>query len=172
MQDNSILSELDYLPDEGSLRFKDVRYLLVRPETLASLQAAFEQEIGPNRAGDVLYSGGFAGGRLSGRRYKETFGYSDQQAVEFMCRMGGEIGWGRFKLIGLDTEDKALTVEVEGSPFAAAYIGRTEVGVCHLIRGVLGGLVSGLFQEEVRAVELLCLARGDPYCRFEVRGLG
>lgn len=171
MTDNSILAELTYQPDEGALRFKGVRYLLIRPETLASLQAAVEKKVGTDRAGEIHYAGGFTGGRLSGQKYKQAFGLSDQEAVAFMCRMGGEIGWGNFRLVELDSETARLVVEVDRSPFAEAYSGEAAGGVCHLIRGVLGGLANGIFGVEVRASETRCLARGDAACRFEIEGL-
>lgn len=165
---NSILAELAYHPDEGGLRFRGVRYLLIRPETLASLLRALAGEVGPERAGDLLYAGGFTGGQLSGRRYKADFGLNDREAVEFMCRMGGEIGWGRFSLVALDPDAERLVVEVDHSPFAAAYGAGAPAGVCHLVRGVLGGLADGLFGNPVRAREVQCMAQGDPKCRFEV----
>ncbi len=166
--ENVILSELMYYGDEGALRFRDVRYLLIRPETLASFQRSLEGEVGPDRAGEVIFAGGFTGGRLSGRKYKEALGLSDREAVEFMCRMGGEIGWGQFRLVELDPEARRMAVEVGCSPFAEAYGEAATGGVCHLIRGVLGGLADGLFGGPVRARETMCLARGDPLCRFEV----
>ncbi len=168
MADNSFLSDLVYHPDEGGLRFKGVRYLLIRPETLSSFQKALEAEVGLERAGKILYAGGFTGGQLSGRKYKHTFGLSDQEAVAFMCRMGSEIGWGNFNLVELDTETHHMVVEVTGSPFAIAYGEGADSGVCHLIQGVLGGLGEGIFGMPVRAQENLCVAVGDDRCRFEI----
>ncbi len=170
MAENSVLSRIQHHPDEGSLTFQGVRYLLIRPETLASVQKQIETEVGAQRAGELLYAGGFTGGQLSGRKYRDAFEFTERQAVEFMCRMGGEIGWGRFRLLVLSPEKRLLQVEVDSSPFAVAYGEPTGQAVCHWIRGVLGGLVSGLFSTEVRAAEPLCLAKGDPVCRFVVEG--
>ena len=172
--DNSILSELLWDADGGALSFKGVRYLLIRPETLIQFQKAVEAEVGAERAGELLYAGGFTGGQLSGQRYKEAFGFTEQQAVEFMCRMGGEIGWGRFEVRRLEIGDRRLEVDVHESVFAQAYrqslISNLQSPVCHLIRGVLGGLMSGLFGVPVQARERLCLTRGDSVCRFEIEG--
>ena len=171
---NSVLSELGWSADNGALIYEDVRYLLIRPETLIEFQKGVEAEVGAARAGELMYAGGYAGGRLSGRRYREAFRLTEKQAVEFMCRMASEIGWGRFRLMGLDPGARRLTVEVEGSPFAAAYLSHSsnnplpEIGVCHLIRGVLGGLLAGLFEVDVQATEKQCAALGGAGCRFEV----
>lgn len=173
--ENSILSELQWNADGGALTFNDVRYLLIRPETLIAFQTSLEAEIGVERAGEILYAGGFAGGRLSGRKYRETLGLSGREAVQFMCRMGGEIGWGRFEIKTLDVGSQRLEIDVQNSPFAGAShrpaIGDLSHPVCHLIRGVLGGLWSGVLGAEVRARETMCLGRRDSCCRFEVESV-
>jgi len=168
MTDNSVLSELTYSAERGALEFKGVRYLLIRPETLRSLHEAAEGKLGTPIAADLLFAGGFTGGKLSGERYKQTLGLSIAEAVEFMCRMGGEIGWGRFRLVELDEVNRRLKVEIDDSPFAEGYDEPAQAGVCHLTRGVLSGLATGFFEEEMRSEETLCRAKGDPRCRFEI----
>ena len=164
---NEILQNLKWDPQQGRLTFKDVRYLLIRPETLIDFQKAVEAELGV-RTGELIYAGGYTGGSLSSRRYKEVFGYSDEEIVDFMCRMGGQIGWGRFEVEELDPEAGRLVVRVYGSPFAEAY-GASDRGVCHFIRGVLGGLGAGIFGAEVTAEEPQCVALGDPWCQFVIK---
>lgn len=170
MSPNTVLDELAFDADSGALVYKEVRYLLIRPETIIAFQKAAEARLGVEIAGEVLYEGGFAGGRLSGQRYRTALGLSAAEGVDFMCRMGGQIGWGRFTLLELDEGAPRLRVEVQRSPFASAYGPGSSTGVCHLIRGVLGGLVSGLFGVEVRAEETACTSLGASVCRFEVRG--
>ncbi len=167
MTENSVLSELAFHQDQGALRFKGVRYLLIRPETLVSFQRALETEVGFEAAAQILYTGGFTGGQLSGKRYRDEFGFRPAEVVEFMCRMGGEIGWGRFQTVELDLETRRLVVEVVSSPFAEAYGSKPAAGVCHLTRGVFGGLWSGVLGVGVRSAESQCLARGGERCRFE-----
>jgi predicted hydrocarbon binding protein len=169
MGTNPILAELVYDGVSGALLYQEVRYLLIRPETLIAFQKEAEARLGIEAAGELLYAGGFSGGRLSGQHYREAHNLSAAEAVAFMCRMGSQIGWGRFDLIEFDEPARRLRVDVYRSPFASAYGSGSTSGVCHLIRGVLGGLVGGLFGAEIRAVETECTARGDPACRFEVR---
>jgi predicted hydrocarbon binding protein len=165
--DNEILQGLEWDPDAGRLTFNQVRYLLIRPETLVDFQKAVEAEMG-ERAGEMIFAGGFTGGSLSSRRYKEVFGYSDEEIVRFMCRMGGQIGWGHFELVELDPGAGRLVVQVQDSPFAEAY-GAAEHGVCHFIRGVMAGLGAGIFDAEVEAVETRCAAKGDAHCQFAIQ---
>jgi predicted hydrocarbon binding protein len=163
---NQILKELNFFPERGGIFYKDVRYLLIRPETLAAFQKAIEEEIG-EKASRILFESGFQGGSLSSIKYREVFGFSDEEIVRFMMEMGSQIGWGRFELERFDSARNHLVVKVYHSPFAEAY-GSSSKPVCHIIRGVLGGMASVVFGREVESKELSCLAKGDGCCRFEI----
>lgn len=165
------LDELAYQEATGSLAFRDVRYLLIRPDTLATFQLEMVKRFGEEATGEILYSGGYQGGSRSGIRYREEFNLSVREAIEFMCKMGGQIGWGNFRLQELDRDSLRVVVEVSHSPFAEGYPASPNDGVCHFTRGVLGGLTEGLFEMPVRAVESKCVALGDPLCRFEIVGV-
>jgi predicted hydrocarbon binding protein len=162
----SILDEVHFSPEKGAFFYKDVRYLLIRPETLAAFQKAIEKELGP-KSSRILFQSGFQGGSLSSKKYREVFRISDLEIVKFMVEMGPQIGWGRFQLEDFDTAKKRLVVRVDHSPFAEAY-GPSPVPVCHLIRGVLSGTASVVFGKEVEGEESACIAKGDSFCRFEV----
>ena len=167
MSDNSILNELAYDSASGALNFKDVRYMLIRPETVIGFQKAIEEN---NRelAQDAFFQGGFRGGFLSAQNYRELHDFDDNQIIDFMMKMGTEIGWGHFTLQKFERKERHLSIIVRHSPLAAAY-GRSTSGVCHLIRGVLSGLVSVIFNKECVGSEVQCLAKGDEHCLFEIQ---
>jgi predicted hydrocarbon binding protein len=173
-QDNSILDHVEWHADRGAITFQDVRYMLIRPDTVVDFQKAVEALVGPERCAEAMMAGGYTGGSRSSKRYKEVFNYTEQEIVAFMCRMGGEIGWGRFSLLELDTADRRLIIAVEGSPFAEAYVRdgsqTSRFPVCHMIRGVLAGMAAGIFGGDVTAEEAECVAKGDPICRFVIHG--
>ena len=143
MSENQILKELNYDQTTGSLVYKGVRYLLIRPETIAGFQKALVAKFG-SRVNDELFEGGYAGGRLSAQKYKDLHNLSDRESIEFMMSMGSQIGWGHFSLIRYEPTVKYLCVAVTDSPFAQAY-GPSPQSVCHLIRGVLAGMAFVLF---------------------------
>ena len=163
--ENSIIEQLEF--ETGHLNYKGVRYMFIRPEVIATLHKLLEAEVGPEKCIEMLMAAGNVGGSKSSQRYKEVFGYSEQEIVEFMCKMGGEIGWGIFSLEHLDLDKGQMILEVGDSPFAAAY-GQADSGVCHLIRGVMAGLGEGIFGGPVSSIETACAAKGDARCRFEV----
>ncbi len=166
--ENSILVNLAFNPARGALLYNDVRYLLIRPETLIAFQKAAEEKLGAG-ADDLLYAGGFTGGTLSAKKYREVFGLTDAQSIEFMAKMGTEIGWGKMQIAAFDVATRELVLVVESSPFAAAY-GNAKRGVCHLVRGVFAGLASGIFACAVESYEEECLAMGHARCKFVIRG--
>ena len=169
MSDNPILEEMVYDQSSGSLQFKGVRYLLIRPETIIGFQKAMAEHCGKD-AEAKLFEGGFIGGSLSARKYKDIHNFSDIEIIEFMVSMGGQIGWGHFSLDRYDPTAGYLCVTVIDSPFAQAY-GRSSRGVCHLLRGVLAGMASVLFAGDCTANEVECMAKGDERCRFEITGV-
>lgn len=164
--ENQILKDLRFNPEKGGLFFKEVRYLLMRPETFVAFQKAIEKELG-DKASQILYQTGFQGGSLSSRNYQEVLKLSGEEIIHFMVEMGSQIGWGRFELERFDGKNKVLIVKVYHSPFAEGY-GPSSKAVCHMIRGVLGGMASSVFGKEIESKEISCLAKGDQYCRFEV----
>ncbi len=165
---NTILENLEYAEDDGRLTFKGVRYLLIRPETLMVWYRTAREALG-GAADDLVYQAGFEGGRLSGERFRQVFGYTVEATVDFMAEMGGQIGWGRFEVVDCDPARQRLEVRVTGSPFPDAF-GPADHPVCHLIRGVLGGLGQGTFEGQVIAQEIACRAMGDATCTFVVEG--
>jgi predicted hydrocarbon binding protein len=163
--ENEILKEIQFVPEKGGLFYKEVRYLLNRPETLIAFQKGIENELG-DRASNLLFQSGFQGGSLSSKRYREVFKLSDEETIRFMTEMGPQIGWGRFELEAFDPRRKRLTIKVSSSPFAEAY-GPSSNPVCHFIRGVLAGMASVIYGREVEARESSCLAKGDAFCLFD-----
>jgi len=161
---NPILEAVEFDEEKGAISFKGVRYLLIRPETLVEFQKGLEERLG-GEAQEILYRGGFTGGQLSTKKYKEIFEYGDDEIAQFMMNMGTQIGWGNFKLEEFNLEAKRLIVTVTCSPFAVAY-GKSKEPVCHMIRGVMAGMGHTLFGEDFAAVETHCLAKGDDLCRF------
>ncbi|MBU1696004.1 MAG: XylR N-terminal domain-containing protein, partial [Proteobacteria bacterium] len=166
MSKNSILNDLEYDKTSGALTYKGVRYLLIRPETIIAFQKEMEKSLG-EKAKEGFYQGGFRGGYLSSKKYKEVFKFSDKQIIEFMMRMGTEIGWGCLTLTHFDVEKGIIRVSVENSPFVRSYE-KSSKGTCDLIRGVVGGMASVIFNQDSTASEVECVSKGFDRCVFIV----
>lgn len=140
--------------------------MVIRPETIIGFQKTIEKH-DLKGARDALFQGGYQGGYLSAKKFKEQQTLSDSETIKFMMTMGAEIGWGSFQLLEYDLENRKLHIRVKNSAFAQAYGDATE-GVCHLISGVLSGLATVLFGRNCVASETECLAKGDRHCVFHV----
>ena len=166
MNENSIIDQLVYDLASGALTYRDIRYVVIRPETIVGFQKTIEKHSWKG-AQDALFQGGYQGGYLSAKKFKELQNLSDSETINFMMTMGAEIGWGHFQLIDYDFENYKLQIKVENSAFAEAY-GESTEGVCHLINGVLSGLATVLFGRNCMGSEIECLAKGDQHCVFHI----
>ncbi|MDH3722939.1 MAG: hypothetical protein OER74_15695, partial [Desulfobacteraceae bacterium] len=101
MNENSIIDQLVYDPVCGALTYKDVRYVVIRPETIVGFQKTIEKQ-GRKGAQDAMFQGGYQGGYLSAKKFKEMQNLSDDETIKFMMTMGAEIGWRHFQLIDYD----------------------------------------------------------------------
>ena len=166
-QNSILLSNLSYDPNKGQITFGRSRYQMIRPEVIIDLQKAFEAEIGPERTAELMAAQSFEGGKRVISLLPNAAALAPAEQVELACIGLGELGWGRFDMLKVDLARKELYIEVHNSVFAEEY-GPAESGVCHMIRGVLGGLATSLFGENLTFAETKCLSAGDDRCRFAI----
>jgi predicted hydrocarbon binding protein len=165
MSDKDLLGSFVFSNDTGSIHFNEVRYMIIRPETICALQRSVEEQLG-DAAADIFFTSGLTGGRLSTEKYMQLFGHSAEEAVRYMCDMGGQIGWGKFILEEFNLSSRKIAIRVLNSPFAV-YYGESEKAVCHFTRGIVAGIAFGVFGQFVKTAETHCLAKRDDWCRFE-----
>ncbi len=152
-------------PSSGEWRDGDVRYLLIRHDSLMGMFrrlpdtarrqafAAFCDSVaehGGHSAGNYLAPG--ADGMANFLRIVET--------------TAPQLGWGRWTFDR--THPDELHLEVANSPFAAGY-GVAQEPVCAPIRGMLGAVASLVFDAPAHIEETACAALGANSCRFHAR---
>jgi hypothetical protein len=71
MNQNSIIDQLGYDPASGALTYRDVRHLLIRPETIVGFQKIVEKH---SRTGaqEALFQGGYRGGVSVGQKIQRN----------------------------------------------------------------------------------------------------
>ncbi len=163
---NEIIENLEFAPDGGALMYSGVRYMLIRPETVVEIQRLLSEEVGLERAGQIFYQAGQRGGTLSASYFRQEMNLDPVDIVRFMAQMGGQIGWGRMEISEIDPSRGMLELEVYHSVFAETY-GKSDVPICHMIRGVFSGAWGRAIEQEVRGLETRCRAvEGPGPCRF------
>lgn len=164
-KETPILRQLSFDRFGGSLDYRGIRYMLIRPETVVEIQKVTEELFGRQSAAEILFRSGYKGTSLTTTKLLQQ-GMSAEEIIDSMFRMGGELGWGVFELLELGVEEEGrFKVAVSNSPFAGVY-GPSAVPVCHLLRGAIAGIFSILFQRKFNCDEIRCLAQGEERCLF------
>lgn len=162
-------SEIEVDLERGMITYRGIRYMLVRVETLTELARSLEADAGRERVSESLARSASLGGGASIRTYREKFGLSDRDLVEFTCAMGRSLGWGGLTLRTMSESE--IVIDVTDSPFASG-CGKSDHPVCHMTRGVVDALASALFDTRPETHETRCAAMGDPVCVFRSRKSG
>lgn len=147
----------------GEIRDGEVRYLLIRPDTLmgmfASLAPAAQAE-----ALAALAQSTATHGAKSARRY-QALGAADTAALlATIERTAPLLGWGIWRLGR--AADGSLDLEVRNSPFAAGFGPGATAPVCAPISGMLRAVAELVGGRPTRVEETACAASGAPACRF------
>jgi len=161
---NSTLSNLKYDPDQGALCIGPIRYLLIRPETLADIQKGIEDRLGP-KSGEYLYAAGAAWAVNTMKRLKSALPEGPSDLAQALCQQASQLGWGRWELAGWKPNHNQLAVRIHDSPLASTY-GQSDIPICHLLAGSVGGMAESLFNMPTACTEKTCRAQGDPNCLF------
>ncbi len=163
---NQILESFSFDAEEGRLDLQGLRYLLMRPSLLSEIQKSLEMQL-PEEVAAILSDVAQTEGLAFAGRLKDVFSYSEDQVLSSLAFMMGESGWGAISVQMLNLESSELVLKVHGSPFAEEY-GPSVRPVCHLLLGLFRGAGMVVFDREVIAEEVQCVAKGDPACLFVV----
>jgi predicted hydrocarbon binding protein len=160
--------ELIFDQNEGTLQIGPLRYVLMRPDTVAEIQKGVEDRLGPKSA-EYLYAAGASWAVGAYKRLKAALAEADEGLIRALCIHATELGWGRWGLERFVPEEKKMVVRVFGSPFAAAY-GQSDGPVCHLITGAVSGMAESIFKMPTACIEQVCMAQVGADCIFVATG--
>ncbi|RLI14146.1 MAG: hypothetical protein DRO43_04745 [Candidatus Hecatellales archaeon] len=146
------------------------RAIIFSEEGLKGLIVDLRERIGSG-AEAILYFSGFEVGRELAKKY---FGVSEllgikglREKIIFAADVFMSVGYGILEILKFE----------ENPPYALLRIHRCmecELGrnagkpFSHFIRGILAGFNSQILGVKMFARETKCIAKGDPYCEFEV----
>lgn len=150
----------------GALRDGEVRYLLIRDDTLMGLFRGLPER---ERAAALaaLARSVVEHGARSARRYQAMGAAEARALLDVIEATAPQLGWGVWRFT--DVSEQGLALEVENSPFAAGY-GPSAAPVCHAIAGMLEAVGTLALGGEVRAAEQTCAAQGHARCSFRAVG--
>ena len=166
----SLLSELRTIPHVKRIELIDIP--LTHGEarlivfTLEDIHRLFERlrKIGPGGLA-IMYHMGFGAGEALAERIARCF-KENKRALEYVLLYYESLGQGRFKL---KSYIEGVRCRVEARELMECIGVTSNQPNSQLFRGLLAGLLSGLWKSDVEVVEVKCIAMGDPHCEFEAR---
>ncbi len=158
------------LYDDGRLEAFGLRVVFFRIETRASIRATILDLLGKEGGSVVLRLVGERIGKNSGEFAKKNFGSAlSKELFDYISNIYLQSGRGKREFTIKDNE---VIVKVYNSFEADAHLislGRADEPSCFFIQGYLKGLFSIFTGKEVDVEEVMCKAKGDPYCEFHVK---
>jgi predicted hydrocarbon binding protein len=153
----------------GVIKQGDLRYLLVRPDTLANIQKGVEDRLG-SKSSEYLYTAGASWSMGVLQRLKQALAEDDQELLRLFCEHATSLGWGEWRLEVMQPHEKGLAIRVKRSPIAQAY-GQSDQPVCHLLAGAISGACEFIYHMPSACVEQSCAAQeGMDECLFVASG--
>lgn len=161
MSGTTLRERLAWAPGEGAVRDGEVRYLLLRADTLMTMFALLPAEERA-RALAALAEAVRRRGGDSARRYMAGLDGPDE-LYRAVAETAAQLGWGAWTFRRGAGGPPALTVR--NSPFAEAY-GPSATPVCAAIAGMLAAVAEAATGRPHTAEETRCRAGGAASCRF------
>lgn len=111
--------------------------------------------------------------KISSREYFlqkiSDFGLDRDKQLKFVQEFFVASGWGAIQAVDLNFDSKRAIVVVDNSPFVAELKGKSKFAVDVFLRGVLAGLFSRIFNENIDCVEVECAALNFERCKFIIK---
>lgn len=164
-------------PADGLISLRGNRLLLFHADALSQLKDELIKSLGYDLARGILARFGYRCGFNDSQSFKHLFDFkSDAEwmlfgpkihTLEGMVRATNEVldydrSIGHFYMRG------KWELSYEAEEYLKMY-GSTSESVCWTLVGYASGYCSGFFGQEAVCVETKCVAKGDPYCEYEVR---
>jgi len=80
------------------------------------------------------------------------------------------VGFGKMEILKLTIKPPKALIRVHNSFECELGIG-TGKPFSHLVRGMIAGVLTTLFNTKMQATETKCIAKRDPYCEFSVKAV-
>jgi bacteriochlorophyll 4-vinyl reductase len=140
---------------------------IMRNITFADLKKGLEETFTPSAAAVILYKAGMACGRRSAERVVKHLKLRDETLLNAIVKLKVKEGWGSINFENLNLKKKLGNIIVKNS-FEAEGYGKSDMPVCHFLRGYLAGVLSVALNTEINLIETACTAKGDPNCEFQI----
>lgn len=150
--------------------FPDLRSIVIlENDFISMLKGIYERlgDVGKALFFNIACFGGAAMAEYLLKRLK----LKGEELIREALKIYQASGWGKMELVSYKPEEPFIVLRLYDSIECKAFVGQKEPA-SHYIRGHLSGLLSRLMESNMLAIEVKCIAIGDPYCQFNVRRIG
>jgi predicted hydrocarbon binding protein len=94
---------------------------------------------------------------------------SKKKLIEELVEIWSWMSCGRPEVTKIDLKSNHFIFRVYGSTIAKQYLGRGEM-MCDYLAGMVAGGLGSMIGESLKCREVKCIANGDEFCEFELKG--
>jgi len=164
-----IKKEVKHDPSKGEVFFQGISSIILVLGWTGIYQKKFEDTIGPTSRSIIydeckkttLKAIGTLTKTLVKIFGKLTVGMSLKKLVDQIP----ERGWGVGKVISVDKDKPALTIQIKNC-FNHKYYGKTDKPACYSFAAIAAAGGEIIFNRPMVCKEVMCESLGDPYCEF------
>jgi hypothetical protein len=157
---------------DGEFFLWNIPGMILPMHTILDITHSLQQKYGQD-ANMLLYQVGERQTVLAIDYMKTKFGFKrDTDVINSVLQQSTLLGYGNFRLLNLDVEKGLAVFKNLNNPFAKAYLsnyGLAKEPIDYYFSGTKAGIIEAIAGEALAAFETKCIAKGDPYCLFEVR---
>jgi hypothetical protein len=146
--------------ENGQFFTQELPAIIMSSVIFVGIQKLAESILGTDGAAVIFYEAGKKLGVLRAKSWKDERKLEGNKFVKKMEEYLAELGWGKFS-INIET----YTIKVKNSFVVKGY-GKSDVPVCHFLRGYYAGLFEVLTNQAMDCEEIKCAACGADLCEF------
>jgi len=105
-------------------------------------------------------------------RMTAKLGVKGPELVKNLTEIYEAFGLGRIEIKDFDVKNGRAIINISDSPVARDYIRKNKSSkheTCNFIAGMLAGIGESIFNKNMEAKEVKCIAKGDSVCQFIVK---
>ncbi len=147
------------------------RVIILREQGIKGIINGLRKRLG-SAAEAIQYFLGFEAGLEFGKNHKklgEKLGIRKPSEIlsKISAPLFTPIGFGIMNVLKISDNPPYAYIRVHGCFECECAPQKSDKPYSHLVRGMVAGVLTELFEVEMTVKEIKCIAMGDPYCEFE-----
>jgi len=154
--------------EEGKITLLSQPIFITPAQTFISLYKHLIDELGINKANEILYNASKDAGLKYTSAIKKSYSMSKVDMIKWAANSITLSGWGKVNVVKVDGQQNFAVITVNESTFAKLW-GKSSGPVDVILAGFFAGGESAVFEKNIDVEETKCIAKGDSNCVFVVK---